>query len=114
MRALYRMHDAAPHGEECRVAGLCRDCNFWARVVADVAAGTTLVARRGVYTPGPAPRDGTPDHCLGFGGHLLRFARLDGSGVVESRNCWWRGTVPEQWAGRLPDNARLLRDDDEV
>jgi hypothetical protein len=71
--------------------------------------GCCVVALGGIsYTVVPDLAAGTPPECAGYGGQ--RFVlRLTATGEqVETRNLWFYGAIPSEFAGRIPDNAEWV------
>jgi hypothetical protein len=99
------VHHGGPEGDLVR-SGLCWKCAFWTNVLLRRSPETSFVHRGVHYTVHPDHPPGTPDHCHGHGGRLFRITFPDGR-VVESRNVWCQGGVPESFRAELEDDARV-------
>lgn len=71
-------------------------------------SGERLVINGSCYTP--AFREGVPKKLMGFGGAEYRIRRQDGT-EFDCNDLWCQGTVPECWAGQMPNNAVFVPTD---
>lgn len=90
--------------------GYCWSCAFWCvkrdiydnrNVVVEMKAGV-----RDLYRIGPETNDERVFR--GFGGALFRIRMLADDTVVESRNLWHNGEIPETWRRHFPVTAEFL------
>jgi hypothetical protein len=85
----------------------CYTCDYWLHSVPP--NGQTIMRADGeVYEILPDLPQGKPG-MRGYGGREFRFKKLETGEVTVSHNVWHRGTVPERFRDRLPDDARILK-----
>lgn len=87
---------------------LCSDCHFWATKINWDPENVVRVDHRhyhiGEEVTGPG--------FVGHGGRVFRIYFFDGR-VVETRNLWSQGEIPERFWDRMPDNARFITEDEQ-
>jgi hypothetical protein len=44
----------------------------------------------------------------GFGGRAFRIKRWSDGTIIETRNLWHQGTVPEYFKDQIPNNAEFV------
>ena len=80
----------------------CFHTNFWNEIVAD--------KENHVFINGESYKieKDDPDNLFqGFGGKKFKIEFFDGT-VVETKNLWAQGTVPEEFKEKLPDTAKFI------
>lgn len=80
---------------------LCHSCHFWTGKLPGLNDPNVFVVNGGMYKKYPDTND---KGFKGFGGRLFKMLRPDGK-IVESKNMWHSGTVPEIFRDRIKDNA---------
>lgn len=97
---------ADAYGAMLRERKLCFDCNhFWQ--LFEKRDDPSVVRARGHHYMIGAKNDPFP----GFGGQRFVIKFFDGR-VVETKNLWHQGDIPERWRERMPDNAEFVNDPD--
>lgn len=81
---------------------LCFDCLFWFQRVEEKDQPTSVRIQGRHYII--HADDASKPH--GFGGNLMTIEFFDGH-IVETRNLWTQGIIPEKYRDKLPDNARF-------
>lgn len=91
--------------KELQERQLCSNCNFWFDIFLKVETPESVVVDGKAYTIG---KENISKHA--FRGHsgCLFFIRFTGGRKVISSNLWHRGTVPDIWKDRIPDNAEFV------
>jgi hypothetical protein len=106
---------------ELRGAKLCFNCHFWQEKVDwsnDPAERDRCVRVNGNHyhigeEPTEEERRASGGVGIGYGGTKIRIRFNDGR-VVETRNLWHQGNIPERFKGRLPDNASFIQPEEEL
>jgi len=80
---------------------LCSDCFFWVTKINWDPQNVVRVNHEHFHISDP-----DPGFFGGHGGRAFRIYFNDGR-IVESRNLWSQGTIPERFWDRLPDNATM-------
>lgn len=94
------------HRWELYMTRLCSDCFFWIGKVSMADWALTVRVNHEHYT---VHKHDPSALFQGYGGRPFRVYFNHGL-VIESRNVWSQGTIPERFWDRLPDNARLVVD----
>jgi len=79
---------------------VCFSCNFWL----DIIDQKCLIIEGDAYTIQP---DAPSSAFRGYGGRQFKI-RLPDKSITITRNLWHRGTVPNHFRKRLPDNAQFI------
>ena len=83
---------------------ICYDCSFWLSVIEDNGL---------IIVDGDAYKDGGyqsgPSRWKGFGGHKFTIELYSGK-TITTDNLSHRGSVPDRFKDRLPDNAKFLNE----
>lgn len=87
--------------EQMTSRGFCFGCNFWENYAAEPHPNRVII--KGTHFVACQPGSGFQ----GFGGRKWKITRLDGKEDF-CPNLWHQGDIPQQFRGRLPDNASKL------
>lgn len=109
----YEMSFIRDTREKLLARGVCFSCNFWEDIIEELP--TFLVIDGAVYRShpdNPELRKIAGGWGMGFGGVTRHIVKFDGE-VIESKNLWCRGPVPDLFRDRVPDNARWATKDEQ-
>jgi hypothetical protein len=85
---------------------LCFHCLFWTEKV-EIKDAQYVARINGKHYE--IAEDTGPDSCRGFGGQKYKIKFNDGR-IVETRNLWYQGDIPEYFKAQLPDNAEFVKE----
>ncbi len=87
----------------------CFGCFFWYEVIESIARGSKryMICDGICYIIAPPAEINDP--FIGSGGRTYVFSTMgEDPRVIESRNVWYHGPVPDYFRNELPDNAIML------
>lgn len=98
----------ASRNAELRERSLCFDCNFWRGIIDNQNSDCVRVNGEHYYIqPDLDCIQPFPDSFAGHGGAKFNIRFNDGR-MIETRNLWSQGAIPDSFRSLLPDNARFL------
>lgn len=86
--------------------GLCFHCDFWTEVSERTEPRRKVVIDGEAYSIGTMT-EASPSHWRGYGGRRFVIELASGE-TVETVDLCRKGTVPEHFRDRLPDNAKFV------
>jgi hypothetical protein len=89
---------------ESYIGNNCFDCSFWLGKTdyPDYMKNHQVIINGEHFMLGE-----TKGHFRGFGGRRFRIQFFDGR-IIETKNLWFQGEIPDQFRSMLPDNAVFL------
>lgn len=88
---------------------MCFNCNFWREQhEADQSGRRRYAIVDGVHYV--LDRDDVDTYFKGYGGRKFVFKYNSDGKIVECRNVWCQGDIPEgYWRNLMPDNAQIIQ-----
>jgi hypothetical protein len=88
---------------------LCYDCEFWHRLeILSDHPSSARIGGKHYWIGRETSLEEDPPKWRGMAGARAIIQFNDGR-TVTTTNLWYQGVVPERWIGRLPNNARFVK-----
>lgn len=87
---------------------MCFSCNLWRKRAEQIKTDSRIMVVDHYWYTVVEEYDG-PGY-RGFGGREFRFLTNDGRLIV-GKNVWGGGTINPHWHSKIPDNAKLIKEE---